>query len=202
MFFRKRSSFSEQDLDSVLTACLAGEAQAQRTLFRQFYSYAKSVCLRYAASTEEAEEILNDSFLKVFQRLHQYDRAHAFKGWLRAIVINTAISYHRKYHKLDTVAGLEAGMDATFDESVVDRIAADEILAMVQQLPPSHRTVFSLHVVDGYSLREIAGMLDSNEATVRSHFLRARLRLQEMIRAAYPVFFSSDTLTNTKLYEN
>ncbi|WP_266368260.1 RNA polymerase sigma factor [Tellurirhabdus rosea] len=200
MFFRKRSSFSEQDLDSVLTACLAGEAQAQRTLFRQFYSYAKSVCLRYAASAEEAEEVLNDSFLKVFQRLHQYDRAYAFKGWLRAIVINTAISYHRKYHKLDTVAGLEAGMDATFDESVVDRIAAEEILAMVQQLPPSHRTVFSLHVVDGYSLREIADMLESNEATIRSQFMRARRRLQEMIRAAHPDFRPREALESAPVF--
>lgn len=188
MFFRKRTS-SEDDLSRILAECRAGKAPAQRALFRQFFGYAKSVSLRYSNSVEEAEEVLNESFLKVFQRLDQYDPAYPFRAWLRAIVINTAISYHRKYHKLDVVSGLEPGMDAAFDDNVVDRISADEILALVQELPPIYRTVFSLHVVDGYSLREIAALLETNESTVRSHFLRARQRLQAAIRAAYPHFF-------------
>lgn len=201
MLFRKRASFADNDLESVITACRTNNVQAQRTLFKQFYGYAKSVCLRYTASVDEAEDVLNESFLKVFQHLHQYDLALPFKAWLRTIVINTAISYHRKYHKLDTSASLESGQEVSFSDNVIDRIAADEILALVQQLPLAHRTVFSMHVVDGYSLREIADMMNYNEATVRSHFLRARIRLQECIKLTYPHLFRN-TSHPTRSYED
>ncbi|WP_138993286.1 RNA polymerase sigma factor [Larkinella sp. C7] len=201
MFFRKRPSFAENDLDSVIEACRNHDAQAQRVLFKKFYGYSKSICLRYSATTEEAEEVLNESFLKVFQRLHQYDATHPFKAWLRSILINTAISYYRKYHKLD-MSSLEAGQDVPFEDDVIGQISADEILALVQQLPPAYRTVFSMHVVDGYSLREIAEVLQSNEATIRSHFLRSRQRLQQAIRSAYPHLFPSDPAIPIRYYEN
>lgn len=168
-----------------------GKASAQRALFKQYYGYAKRVCLRYASGSEEADEILNDSFLKVFQRLPQYDSSYPFKTWLRTIVINTAISYHRKYHKLETVTGLDPNLDAAFQENILDQLAAEDILLMVQQLSSSQRTVFSLHVVEGYSLREIGELLTCNEATVRSHYLRARLCLQELVSAARPTSSNS-----------
>ncbi len=190
MLFKKRFPFAENDLTAVIEACRANNAQAQRVLFKQFYGYAKSVSLRYTATIDEAEDVLNESFLKVFQHLHQFDTALPFKAWLRTIVVNTAISYYRKYHKLDTSAGLEQGQDVAFDESVIDQISAEEILALVQQLPTTQRTVFSMHVVDGYTLREVADILQCNEATVRSHFLRARQRLQGAVQALYPHRFS------------
>lgn len=202
MLFRKRSSFAGNNLESILEACRANDAQAQRVLFKQFYGYAKSICLRYSSSVEEAEEVLNESFLKVFQRLHQYDPTYPFKAWLRTILINTAISYYRKYHKLDTSASLDAGADVPFDDNVIDRISADEILALVQQLPPNYRTVFLMHVVDGYSLHEVAEVLQNNEATVRSHFLRARQRLQQSIRSAYPHLFPNDPAIPIRYHEN
>ena len=189
MFFRRRSSFTDSDLLSVIEACQTNDPQAQRTLFRQFYSYAKSVCMRYMANADEADDVLNESFLKVFQHLHSYDTTLPFKAWLRTIVVNTAISYHRKYHKLDTVTNQSALTGAVYDtpvaDTIVDQISADDILALVQQLPPMQRTVFVMHVVDGYSLREVADTLNANEATIRSHFLRARLRLQELVSAAF-----------------
>jgi RNA polymerase sigma-70 factor (ECF subfamily) len=199
LLFRKRLSFAENDFEQVVEACRANNAQAQRVLFKQFYGYAKSVSLRYTATIDEAEDVLNESFLKVFQHLHQYDTALPFKAWLRTIVINTAISYYRKYHKLDTSAGLEQGQDVAFDDNVVDQISAEEILALVQQLPTTQRAVFSMHVVDGYSLREVADLLHCNEATVRSHFLRARQRLQTAIKALYPHRFAPNPYNR---YEN
>ncbi len=185
MFFRRHSTFTDDDLLSVIVACRTHDPRAQQTLFRQFYSYAKSICLRYMANVDEADDVLNESFLKVFQHLSTYDTALPFKAWLRTIVVNTAISYHRKHHKLDTVSMTPVPghlpPDIAVPETAVDQLAADEILALVQQLPPIHRTVFLMHVVDGYSLREVADSLTVNEATVRSHFLRGRLRLQELI---------------------
>lgn len=189
MFFRRRSSFTDSDLISIIEACQANDPQAQRTLFRQFYSYAKSVCMRYMANADEADDVLNESFLKVFQHLHSYDTTLPFKAWLRTIVVNTAISYHRKYHKLDTVTNQSSLTGSVPDipvpDTVIDQISADDILALVQQLPPVQRTVFVMHVVDGYSLREVADTLNANEATIRSHFLRARIRLQDLVSTAF-----------------
>ncbi|ARK09089.1 RNA polymerase sigma factor [Fibrivirga algicola] len=202
MFFRRRSSFTDNDLLSVIEACRTNDVRAQRTLFRQYYSYAKSVCLRYMANVDEADDVLNESFLKVFQHLGSYDTSLPFKAWLRTIVVNTTISYHRKHHKLDTVslspvAGNSPPPDLPVHETAVDQLAAEEILALVQQLPPIHRTVFLMHVVDGYSLREVADNLNANEATVRSHFLRARVRLQELVTTA-----SSSSKRSSQYYEN
>ena len=192
MLFRKRTNFEENDLLSVIAACRENNAQAQRTLFKQYFGYAKSICLRYSSTIEEAEEVLNEGFLKVFQHIQQYDTAQPFKAWLRTILVNTAISYYRKFHKFEPNLALESVPDVAFDDDVVSYITADEILALVQELPPAWRTVFNLHVVDGYSLREIADLLPANEATVRSHFLRARQRLQQLIKMNYPHFFLTD----------
>lgn len=192
MLFRKRTNFEENDLLSVIIACRENNAQAQRTLFKQYFGYAKSICLRYSSTVEEAEEVLNEGFLKVFQHIQQYDTNQPFKAWLRTILVNTAISYYRKFHKFEANVALESAPDVAFDDDVVSYITADEILALVQELPPAWRTVFNLHVVDGYSLREIADLLPANEATVRSHFLRARQRLQQLMKMNYPHFFLTD----------
>nr|WP_293836517.1 RNA polymerase sigma factor [uncultured Arsenicibacter sp.] len=189
MLFRKRTKFEENDLLSVIIACRENSAQAQRVLFKQYFGYAKSICLRYSSTVEEAEEVLNEGFLKVFQHIQQYDTNQPFKAWLRTILVNTAISYYRKFHKFDPHIGLDNVPDVPFDDDVVSYITADEILALVQELPPAWRTVFNLHVIDGYSLREVADLLPANEATVRSHFLRARQRLQQLIKMNYPHFF-------------
>ncbi|TAE23828.1 MAG: RNA polymerase sigma factor [Cytophagales bacterium] len=196
MLFQKRT-FTDDDLLSVIEACRMQNPQAQRVLFKKFFGYAKSICLRYSATSEEAEEVLNEGFLKVFQHLHQYDTGLPFKAWLRTIMVNTAISNYRKYHKHATNIGLDDAPEAPFDDQVIDRITADEIMAIVQQLPPAWRTTFNLHVVDGYSLREVAEMLDANEATIRSHFLRGRQRLQQLIKQNYPHI----TSTNVGYYE-
>ena len=185
MLFRKSASFSENDLPGIIRACREQDARAQRTLFSQFFGYAKSICLRYTSSTEEAEDVLNEGFLKAFQHLDSYNDTLPFKAWLRTILVNTAISHYRKNHRFEHHASLEAGEQVAFDDNVVDQMAAEEILALVQQLTPTYRTVFMMHVVDGYSLHEIAGILEHNEATVRSNYARARQKLQVLVKQAY-----------------
>lgn len=182
LFRRKSPAFADTDLPGIIAACRANDPRAQRTLFKQFFGYAKSICLRYTSSVEEAEDVLNEGFLKVFQHLDQFDTNQPFKAWLRTILVNTAISHYRKNQRHDATIGLESGEDVPFDDNIVDRMAAEDILALVQQLSPTYRTVFMMHVVDGYSLREIADQLAHNEATVRSNFARARQKLQQMIR--------------------
>ena len=96
LFFRKKSQFTQDDLTSVLQACLAGDSRAQRTLIGQYLGYAKSICQRYTAHAQEMDEIINESFLKVFTHLDRYDPMQPFKAWLRTILVNTAVDYFRK----------------------------------------------------------------------------------------------------------
>lgn len=193
MLFRKNTSFSENDFESVLQACLQGNTQAQRVLFKQYFGYAKSISLRYASTREDAEEVLNEGFLKVFQNLAKYNRQQPFKPWMRTILINTAISYYRKHgkHQRDTIT-LEDAPYPRFDDQVLEKITADEILELVQMLRPVYRKVFMMYAIDGYSHREIAELLTINEATVRSHYVRARARLQHLIKHYYPDLFPTD----------
>ena len=202
MFFRKSSPFADNDLLSVIRACRVNDPRAQRTLFKQFFGYAKSICLRYTSSSEEAEDVLNEGFLKAFQHLDSYDETLPFKAWLRTILVNTAISHYRKNHRFEQHTSLDAGEHVAFDENIVDQIAAEEILALVQQLTPTYRTVFMMHVVDGYTLHEIAGILSHNEATVRSNYARARQKLQVLIKQAYPSYENSGPGATIPYHEN
>jgi RNA polymerase sigma-70 factor (ECF subfamily) len=192
LFIRKKIYFNENDFDSVIAACLSNDSLAQRALFQQFYGYAKSICLRYTADKVEAEEILNEGFLKVFQNLDKYDPAQSFKAWLRTILVNTAISNYRKNKKFQDNINIDDIHEIGFEDSVLEQISADEILQIVQQLPPIYRTIFVMYVVDGYSHREIADALNLNESTVRSNFSRARAKLQVMIRLSHPYLFPQD----------
>ncbi|CAG4993443.1 hypothetical protein DYBT9275_01171 [Dyadobacter sp. CECT 9275] len=172
---------------------MAGNNQAQRLLYKQYFGYSKSICLRYTSTTEEAEEVLNEGFLKVFNNLDKYDSAHPFKAWLRTIMVNTAISYYRKHKKhSEDMVSLEDAPYPRFDDDIVGQITAEEILQLIQGIKPVYKNVFLLYVVDGYNHREIADILEINEATVRSHYVRARARLQHLIKQNYPHLFPSD----------
>lgn len=195
MLFQTSPSFADNDLPAVIRACRTRDSRAQRALFRQFFGYAKSICLRYTSTTEEAEDVLNEGFLKVFQHLDDFDEGLPFKAWLRTIMVNTAISHYRKNQRYEQHSPLEAAEPVAVDTDVVDQMAAEDILTLVQQLAPTYRTVFMMHVVDGYSLHEIAGLLSHNEATVRSNFARARYKLQDMIRQYHPAYVPAGSTT-------
>ncbi|WP_146895657.1 RNA polymerase sigma factor [Adhaeribacter aerolatus] len=180
MFFRKNSKTF--NLPEVLAGCLKGKQSAQRQLFEQYYSFAKSICLRYAANTEEAEEMLNDGFLKVLAKLPYYDPSQPFEAWFRTVVVRTSIDYYRRNHLRISIIDIQDAPEIQFDDELIQKLSADEIMALVQKLPPAYRTAFSLYVVDGYSHAEIAEMLGINEGTSRSNLAKARLKLQEWIR--------------------
>ena len=200
LFLKKQNQFNDDDLTNIVSACKEQNPHAQRAVFKLFFSYGKSICLRYSGSHEEAEEVINDGFLKVFNNIHKYDPQQPFKAWLRTILVNTCIDYYRRRDKYTYQLDIERVESPVFEENVLDKIAADEILAMVQKLPTSYRTVFMLYVVDGYSHREIADLLHINEGTSRSNFLKARGKLQEMIRINYPHLYAM-SLTK-KINEN
>lgn len=165
--------------------------------------YAKSICARYTSNQQEAEEILNERFLKVFLHLKKYDSKQPFKAWLRTIFVNTAIDFYRKNQKYQLQTDLEEGLQVQeVDESIISRISADEILQLIQQLPPGYRIVFTMYVIDGYNHREIGNILGIQEGTSKSNLRSARQKLQRMIKQAYPDLYQIYALKTSKLDEN
>jgi RNA polymerase sigma-70 factor, ECF subfamily len=194
-------AFDPENIDTIINSCLKGVESAQKALYKMYFGYGKSICLRYASNREDAEEVLNDGFMKVFKYLPKYDRSKSFKGWFRTILVNTCIDYYRKKDKLlyeydDTrIEGIYQ------EENAFEMLAAEDILSMVQKLSPSYRTVFLMYAVDGYSHKEIAEQLNINEVTSRTNFLKARNKLQVMIKESFPNQILKQGL-NTKLHEN
>lgn len=170
------------NLKLLLEGCLRNNRNSQRKLYEHFYGYGMNICLRYARNREEALEMLNDGFLKVFGKLNYYDPAYPFKGWLRRILINAAIDYHRLHHKQPPhLELLDAGALAD-DEAPLPTISPDEdLLPIIQQLPPGYRMVFNLYVMEGYKHHEIAELLGISVGTSKSNLLRAKEKLRILL---------------------
>jgi RNA polymerase sigma-70 factor (ECF subfamily) len=139
------------------------------------------VCLRYSRTHEEATEILNDGFMKIFSKLHLYSPGLSFKGWIRKVMINSAIDYFRRnekhYHSLD-ISHLQFESPS---ENALDQLSESEIIAAIQLLPPSYRMVFNLFVIEGYKLEEIANQLNISVGTTKSNLAVARSKLKKML---------------------
>lgn len=158
-------------------------------LYQQFYGYGMSVCLRYARSKDEALEILNDGFLKIFTRINKYDPERSFKGWVRKVLINTALDHYRKHlkhYKMVTHSKSEDLQEAAHDNlNGLNHLLYNDLIALVQHLSPAYRAVFNLHVIDGYTHEEIADMLEISVGTSKSNLSKARSNLQVMIKKNY-----------------
>jgi RNA polymerase sigma-70 factor (ECF subfamily) len=175
----------EKYLNTLIKACKKGKRESQKELYKLFYSYGLSVCLRYSQSKEEAQEILNDGFVKIFGNLDKYDMNLSFKGWLRRILVNTAIDYYRKHHK--HYHTLEVVHNQYLDDSpdALDNLSVEEILNLVQTLPPAYRIVFNLYVLEGYKHHEIAEELGITEGASKSNLAKARMKLRTMLESTY-----------------
>lgn len=170
-----------QDLQAWIVAAKKGKTAAQREIYKHFYGYGMSIAIRYAQHGEEAEEILNDTYMKVFKNLHKYTPNLSFKAWFRRILINTAIDYHRKYQKYRHTMGITHAYGVSIASDTISDISAKEILKLVQKLAPSYRMVFNLYVIEGYKHREVAEKLGITEGTSRATLATARHKLQKMI---------------------
>src|SRR5690606_8566150 len=145
-------------------------------LYKQFYSYGMSICLRYTATREEAVEVLNDGSMKVFLNIDRYDAANPFTSWFRRILINTSINYYKKNVKHNHQT-LENIPDQPFlQHDAVDELSYQEMINLIQNLPLAYRTVFKLYVIEGFTHEEIAGMLHMSVGTAKSNLSRARAK--------------------------
>lgn len=175
------SGYNSAVLQELLDGCLKRNRRSQELLYKQFYGYAMSICLRYTRSREEGKEILNDGFLKVFTKLDTYDPERPFKTWLGRIMINTALDHYRHELRRDIFDDVEAAEQLPVDETVISRLSHDELVGLIQRLTPSYRIVFSMYVIDGYTHEEIAEQLKISVGASKSNLSRAREKLREML---------------------
>lgn len=162
--------------------CLKGNPKSQEALYRHYAPRMYGVCMRYARNTLEADDILQEGFIKVFNFLKDYRHQGSLEGWIRRIVVNTAINYYRsKIHEWDEVNIEKAGPSPKLETAEVDNISRDELLELIQKLPEGYRLVFNLYVIEGYTHQEIGKLLDISENTSKSQLSRARAVLQEKI---------------------
>ena len=171
-------------LSELLAGCLRNHRQSQELLYRQFYGYAMSVCLRYVSTREGALEVLNDGFLKVFTRLDQYDPNQPFKGWLRRILINTAVDHYRQEVRHQYHEDVEQIEKTAVSESAdaFSQLAHEDLLALIQRLSPAYRLVFNLYVMDGFTHEEIATQLGISVGASKSNLARARENLRLLLK--------------------
>ncbi len=175
----RNQNIPESDL---IVGCLAGNRRMQEELYRRFSPRMYAVCLRYAGNAEEAEDILQEGFIKVFKKLDSFRSEGSFEGWVRRIFVNTAIEHFRRKRYLMPVTEKEENTIEGKYLSVLDDLAARDIMALVQELSPGYRTVFNMYVVEGYTHKEIADMLGISEGTSKSQLSRAKVILQDMVK--------------------
>jgi len=175
----------QKELQQLLADCIQNKRKAQHTLFKLFYSKAMGVCMRYANNSDEAQDMLNEGFLKVFANLKNYEHNGSFEAWIKKIMANTAIDYQRKYKTLTQTIDIQNIKEIEYQSveinEALSKIAIDELIELIQKLPRISRTVFNLYIFEGYAHTEIAQMLNIKEGTSHWHLNFARNKLKEMI---------------------
>ncbi len=185
----------ENELQQLISGCLKQERSSQKMLYKAFYGFAMGICLRYAGNRDEAAEVLNQGFFKVFTKLESYDTAKPFKAWIGRIMINVSIDHYRPNLKMAYTDDLDAAVNVSDGELADRKLNYDDLMAMVQKLPQAYRTVFSLFAIDGYSHDEIGEMLNITSGTSKSNLHKARQKLKQMI-------FEADSSANKNNYND
>jgi RNA polymerase sigma-70 factor (ECF subfamily) len=182
------------ELTQHIKECVRNSRESQEIIYRSFYGYALSICVRYAGNHDDAQEILNEGFLKIFKEIHKYKPAYSdsmasFTGWLRKIMVYTSIDHYRKnkkhLHNIQTDPTL-LQIAAPY-ESAIEKMTYDEILRAIQLLSPAYRTVFNLFVIDGLSHIEISKKLGNAVGTSKSNNSKARIHLPKIILKTHPI---------------
>ncbi len=176
---QRNQSIPESDL---IRGCLEGDRRMQEELYRRLSPRMYAVCLRYAGNAEEAEDILQEGFIKVFKKLDSYRGEGSFEGWVRRVFVNTAIEHFRRKRYLQPVTEKEENTIEGKSLSALDELGEKDILELVQQLSPGYRTVFNMYVVEGYTHKEIGDLLGISEGTSKSQLSRAKVILQDMVK--------------------
>ncbi len=171
--------FSDEEF---IKRCLKNDPKAQEMLYKHFAPKMFGVCLRFAKNYAEAEDLLQDGFVKVLTHLKDYRNEGSFEGWIRRTFVNNAINFYKKNLKSNQDLAIEdVEIPNTQELSAIEKLSTDELLNVIHELPDGYRIVFNLHVIEGYSHKEIGKMLKITENTSKSQLSRAKQVLQKRL---------------------
>jgi RNA polymerase sigma factor (sigma-70 family) len=169
--------------EQLLQGCINKNVTAQKQLYDRFAKRMMGVCLRYADCNEEAQDILQDAFIKVFDRIESFKATGSLEGWIKKVMVNTALdNFRKKKHERDHISVDINEVRYELHDEIHETISAKELLGIIQKLPSGYRTVFNLYAIEGYDHKEISEMLGITESTSKSQYSRARACLQKAIQ--------------------
>ncbi|MBN2667038.1 MAG: RNA polymerase sigma factor [Bacteroidales bacterium] len=181
----RRSEENERTLSDLelIRRCSEGDPRAQELLYKRYFSFAMSVCIRYNRDQYEAMEIVNDSYMKVLGNIGEFDSSGSFRSWYGRILVNSAIDNYRRNAKHTSYLQISDLEETEEQEPIVyAELSANEILSLFNRLPDNYRVTFNLHEIDGYSHEEIGQMLNISTSTSRSNLARAKKMLRELYK--------------------
>ncbi len=171
--------------DKIIRGCKKGDGHSQEELYRLLAPVMYGFCLKYAGNKDDAKDIMQDGFIKVFQKINQFKGQGSFEGWVKKIMVNTALE---KFRSEADIYPLDEKMSRIEDHSYTDvfeYLSTEDLLSLIQQLSPQYRMVFNLYAIEGFSHKEISEMIGISEGTSKSNLSRARSILQEKVRLMY-----------------
>lgn len=167
--------------DELITKCRSGHGKAQELLYKQFAPKMLAVCMRYAVDKMEAEDMLQNGFIRVFNKITEYRGEGSFEGWMRRIMVHSSIEYYRKHHKMIQVDMDDSGYEPPVNGIASSSLETKDLLKLIHELPAGYRMVFNLYAIEGYSHKEIADIAGITEGASKSQLSRARGILKQKI---------------------
>jgi RNA polymerase sigma factor (sigma-70 family) len=184
MKFAINLTYDEQDF---IHACIAKDGIALKKLYEDHYPIMFPICRRYANNEQDALDILHDGFIKVFKNIDKYQVGTSLTAWIKRVMVNTSIDYYRRETRRRSADIDDAVSIASDNPDALSNISAEEIISLLQHLSTAYRSVFNLYVIEGYSHKEVADLLDITESTSRSNLVKARTKLKELLAIRYDV---------------
>lgn len=174
-----------EDLKEIINECAAGKPRAQEKIYSMFSPKLFGVCLRYAKDTTEAEDNLQEGFVKIFTNIHRFRHEGSFEGWMRRIMVNVSLEKYRKQHQMHPVEDVAVYDKNPGSDNIIENISANEIIGLIQELPPRYRMVFNLYVMEGLNHKEISEEMNISVGTSKSNLARAREILKRKVNTLY-----------------
>jgi RNA polymerase sigma factor (sigma-70 family) len=189
-----------QEIKHIIQGCVETNRASQKEFYKTFYGFAMGICMRYCNTKDEAMEVVNDGFLKIYKELSRFNPIRenyeiSLKGWMKKIMVNTAIDHFRKNSKNHLVNEInDAHLEVTdLQETPINKLSYKEIMEIIQRLSPVYRAVFNLHVIDGFTHEEIASQLNMAVGTSKSNLAKAKINIQNMLKEADKKFYEQKT---------
>lgn len=192
-------NITENELNEIVKGCIAGDRKSQQQLFQAFFGKMMVVCMRYTKDRDTAQDILQDAFIKAFDKMGDFTFTGSFEGWLRRIMVNTAIDHFRKSkHLVELIENQNYSEDEEnendfgenddqVEENSWENLSSDDILLAMQELSPAYQTVFNLYVMENYQHKDIAEMLNISVGTSKSNLAKARANLKKILEKKFLV---------------